>query len=69
MCSAFCVCSVLTLFRPLDADENMLEVHCPALTPDQVLRTSGHVAKFTDLMCKYVRGLNGAHAATCLTRP
>jgi len=32
--------------------EKMLEVSCTALTPDAVLRTSGHVEKFTDFMCK-----------------
>eukprot|EP00462_Mataza_sp_D1_P018149 CAMPEP_0175140966 /NCGR_PEP_ID=MMETSP0087-20121206/11817_1 /TAXON_ID=136419 /ORGANISM="Unknown Unknown, Strain D1" /LENGTH=941 /DNA_ID=CAMNT_0016424277 /DNA_START=28 /DNA_END=2853 /DNA_ORIENTATION=+ len=32
--------------------EKMLEVSCSALTPDIVLRTSGHVEKFTDFMVK-----------------
>lgn len=32
--------------------ENMLEVDCTALTPEVVLRTSGHVEKFTDFMVK-----------------
>lgn len=32
--------------------ENMLEVDCTCLTPDVVLRTSGHVEKFTDFMVK-----------------
>ncbi len=30
----------------------MLEVDCTVLTPDVVLRTSGHVDKFADWMCK-----------------
>lgn len=30
----------------------MLEVDCPALTPENVLKTSGHVEKFADWMCK-----------------
>ncbi|CAI7833256.1 unnamed protein product [Closterium sp. NIES-53] len=33
-------------------EENMLEVDCPCVTPDAVLRASGHVDKFTDLMVK-----------------
>ncbi len=33
-------------------EEDMLEVDCTMLTPDVVLRTSGHVDKFADWMCK-----------------
>ncbi|KAH6684345.1 hypothetical protein B0J14DRAFT_555321 [Halenospora varia] len=33
-------------------EEDMLEVDCPALTPMEVLKTSGHVDKFADWMCK-----------------
>lgn len=33
-------------------EEDMLEVDCTALTPEQVLVTSGHVAKFADWMVK-----------------
>ncbi|KAI3945747.1 hypothetical protein MKW98_023021 [Papaver atlanticum] len=33
-------------------EENMLEVDCPCLTPEVVLKASGHVEKFTDLMVK-----------------
>jgi len=33
-------------------EENMLEVDCTALTPAEVLKTSGHVDKFADWMCK-----------------
>ncbi|CAI5471189.1 unnamed protein product, partial [Closterium sp. Yama58-4] len=36
-------------------EENMLEVDCPCVTPDAVLRASGHVDKFTDLMVKDVK--------------
>ncbi|ORX97956.1 glycyl-tRNA synthetase-like protein [Clohesyomyces aquaticus] len=32
--------------------ENMLEVDCTMLTPYEVLKTSGHVDKFADWMCK-----------------
>ena len=32
--------------------EDMLEVDCPAVTPHDVLKTSGHVDKFSDWMCK-----------------
>lgn len=32
--------------------ENMLEMECTCLTPEVVLRTSGHVDRFTDLMVK-----------------
>lgn len=31
-------------------EESMLEVECPAVTPEPVLRASGHVERFTDLM-------------------
>jgi len=34
--------------------ENMLEVDCSCVTPEPVLVTSGHVAKFADLMVKDV---------------
>ncbi|PKS12965.1 hypothetical protein jhhlp_000306 [Lomentospora prolificans] len=33
-------------------EEDMLEVDCTVLTPDEVLKTSGHVEKFADWMCK-----------------
>ncbi|KAE9364200.1 glycyl-tRNA synthetase [Stipitochalara longipes BDJ] len=33
-------------------EENMLEVDCTALTPEDVFQTSGHVDKFSDWMCK-----------------
>ncbi|KAI9049303.1 hypothetical protein LZ554_007148 [Drepanopeziza brunnea f. sp. 'monogermtubi'] len=33
-------------------EEDMLEVDCTALTPETVLKTSGHVEKFADWMCK-----------------
>lgn len=33
-------------------EEDMLEVDCPAVTPYDVLKTSGHVDKFADWMCK-----------------
>ncbi|MCJ1356138.1 MAG: Glycine--tRNA ligase 1, mitochondrial [Icmadophila ericetorum] len=33
-------------------EEDMLEVDCSALTPHDVLKTSGHVDKFADWMCK-----------------
>ncbi|KAM1745390.1 hypothetical protein ACFX11_012143 [Malus domestica] len=32
--------------------ENMLEVECPSVTPEIVLKASGHVDRFTDLMVK-----------------
>ncbi|CAN4106982.1 unnamed protein product [Withania somnifera] len=32
--------------------QNMLEVDCPCVTPEVVLKASGHVDKFTDLMVK-----------------
>ncbi|GBF92515.1 hypothetical protein Rsub_04619 [Raphidocelis subcapitata] len=31
-------------------EENMLEVECPAVTPEVVLKASGHVDRFTDYM-------------------
>ncbi|XP_076940942.1 glycine--tRNA ligase, mitochondrial 1-like [Bidens hawaiensis] len=33
-------------------EEDMLEVDCPCVTPEVVLKASGHVEKFTDLMVK-----------------
>ncbi|TVY44542.1 putative glycine--tRNA ligase [Lachnellula cervina] len=33
-------------------EENMLEVDCTVLTPEEVFKTSGHVDKFSDWMCK-----------------
>jgi glycyl-tRNA synthetase len=34
-------------------EEDMLEVDCTVLTPHDVLKTSGHVDKFADWMCKW----------------
>lgn len=34
------------------AHDYMLEVDCPILTPHAVLKASGHLSKFSDLMCK-----------------
>ncbi|CAI9093090.1 OLC1v1028505C1 [Oldenlandia corymbosa var. corymbosa] len=36
-------------------EENMLEVDCPCVTPEVVLKASGHVDKFTDLMVKDIK--------------
>ncbi|KAI0402290.1 glycyl-tRNA synthetase 1 [Xylaria palmicola] len=33
-------------------EENMLEVDCTVITPEPVLKTSGHVDKFADWMCR-----------------
>jgi glycyl-tRNA synthetase len=33
-------------------EEDMLEVDCTMLTPEEVLKTSGHVDRFADWMCK-----------------
>ncbi|MCJ1403167.1 Glycine--tRNA ligase 1, mitochondrial [Xylographa trunciseda] len=33
-------------------EEDMLELDCTALTPHEILKTSGHVEKFADWMCK-----------------
>ncbi|KAH9907611.1 glycyl-tRNA synthetase 1 [Xylariomycetidae sp. FL2044] len=33
-------------------EENMLELDCTVITPELVLKTSGHVEKFADWMCK-----------------
>ncbi|KAL2145968.1 hypothetical protein VTI28DRAFT_5625 [Corynascus sepedonium] len=33
-------------------EENMLELDCTVITPEQVFETSGHVGKFSDWMCK-----------------
>ncbi|KAI1144069.1 glycyl-tRNA synthetase [Hypoxylon sp. FL0543] len=37
-------------------EEDMLEVDCSVLTPHEVLKTSGHVDKFADWMCKDANG-------------
>ncbi len=45
--------NVIDLFRKhFILEEDMLEVDCTALTPHEVLKTSGHVDKFSDWMCK-----------------
>ncbi|XVF66740.1 hypothetical protein PTKIN_Ptkin10aG0061800 [Pterospermum kingtungense] len=45
--------NVLAFWRQHFAlEENMLEVDCPCVTPEVVLKASGHVDKFTDLMVK-----------------
>jgi len=36
-------------------EENMLEVECPAVTPEAVLKASGHVDRFTDFMVTDVK--------------
>ena len=36
-------------------NENMLEISCTTLTPHDVLKTSGHVDKFSDFMVKDVK--------------
>ena len=33
-------------------EEDMLEIDCPAVTPYDILKTSGHVDRFADWMCK-----------------
>jgi glycyl-tRNA synthetase len=33
-------------------EENMLELDCTVITPEAVLKTSGHVDRFSDWMCK-----------------
>lgn len=33
-------------------EENMLELDCTAITPEAVLKTSGHVDRFADWMCR-----------------
>lgn len=40
-------------------EEDMLEVDCTMLTPYEVLKTSGHVDRFSDFMCKDPK--TGAH--------
>mmetsp|Transcript_6700 Transcript_6700/g.18764 ORF Transcript_6700/g.18764 Transcript_6700/m.18764 type:complete len:690 (+) Transcript_6700:167-2236(+) len=36
-------------------EENMLELECPAVTPEVVLKASGHVERFTDFMITDVK--------------
>lgn len=42
-------------------EEGMLELECPAVTPEIVLKASGHVERFTDFMVTDVK--TGAQAA------
>ncbi|KAB8349543.1 hypothetical protein FH972_023569 [Carpinus fangiana] len=45
--------NIVDLFRKhFILEEDMLEVDCTMLTPHEVLKTSGHVDKFADSMCK-----------------
>ncbi|RKP09310.1 glycyl-tRNA synthetase [Thamnocephalis sphaerospora] len=45
--------NVLQLWRQhFVLEEDMLELDCSIMTPAEVLKTSGHVDKFTDWMCK-----------------
>ena len=36
----------------------MMEVECPSVTPEIVLKASGHVDRFSDLMCKDLKTLD-----------
>lgn len=38
--------------RHFVTEENMFELDCTAITPEVVLKTSGHVEKFADWMCR-----------------
>jgi len=50
--------NVLSLWREhFVMKENMLEIDCVCVTPEVVLKASGHVDKFTDLMVKDVKTL------------
>lgn len=45
--------NILSMWREhFVLQENMLEMDCTNLTPHNVLKTSGHVDRFTDLMVK-----------------
>jgi glycyl-tRNA synthetase len=45
--------NVLNLWRQhFVMEEDMWEIRCPSVTPEVVLKASGHVDKFTDLMVK-----------------
>lgn len=53
-------------------EENMLEVECPAVTPEVVLKASGHVDRFTDFMVTDLKtgatlasALGNLHLAMC----
>jgi len=47
--------NLLSLWREhFVLQESMLELDCSCVTPEPVLRTSGHVARFSDLMVKDV---------------
>jgi glycyl-tRNA synthetase len=50
------VCGWLQAWRQhFVLEENMLEVECPAVTPEVVLKASGHVDRFTDFMVTDVK--------------
>ena len=38
-------------------EEGLMEVECPSVTPEVVLKASGHVDRFNDLMVKDVKTL------------
>ncbi|KAI9924378.1 hypothetical protein ASPWEDRAFT_23431 [Aspergillus wentii DTO 134E9] len=47
------VANIVDLWRKhFVLEEDMLEVDCTMLTPHEILKTSGHVEKFADWMCK-----------------
>jgi glycyl-tRNA synthetase (class II) len=52
-------------------EEGMMEVECPSVTPEVVLKASGHVDRFNDLMVKDVKTLECFRADHLLkgTRP
>ncbi len=42
----------MVLVQHFVMEEDMFEIRCPCVTPEVVLKASGHVDKFTDLMVK-----------------
>lgn len=45
--------NIVDMFRKhFILEEDMLEIDCTSLTPSEVLKTSGHAAKFSDWMCR-----------------
>jgi len=45
----------------------MLEIGCTNITPENVLKASGHVERFTDLMVKDIKNGNAYRADKLIT--
>lgn len=48
-------------------EEDMLEIGCTNITPENVLKASGHVERFSDLMVKDLKNGNAYRADKLIT--